>query len=149
MRSVRSLALIGATVALAALAPLASASVEKPFHAVKVCANFTCVITLSSYRGIPADTVINYTPGTRSHADYTGEADKNFTSSQVIFESILKREQTDPHGLNGFILLLHIGSGPGRSDKFHARFGALLDHLADKGYEFVRVDELLESKGKP
>ncbi len=88
-------------------------------------------------------TVINYTPGTRSHADYTGEADKNFASSQAIFESIIKREQTDPHGLNGFILLLHIGSGPGRADKFHTRFGELLDDLAGKGYEFIRVDDLL------
>ena len=94
-------------------------------------------------------TVINYTPGTRSNADYTGEADKNFVSSQVIFDSIVKREREDPHGLNGFILLLHIGSGPGRTDKFHARFGELLDHLAGKGYEFVRVDELLEPKDKP
>lgn len=93
--------------------------------------------------------LINYTPGTRSHADYTGEADKNFTSSQVIFDSIVKREQTDPRGLNGFILLLHIGSGPGRADKFHARFGELLDHLTSKGYEFVRVDELLESNDHP
>lgn len=87
--------------------------------------------------------VINYTPGTRSNADYTGEADKNFVPSQTIFDSIVKREQADPHGLNGFILLLHIGSGPGRADKFHARFGELLDYLAGKGYEFVRVDELL------
>lgn len=89
-------------------------------------------------------TLINYTPGTRSHADYTGEADKNFTPSQVIFDSIVKREQTDPHGLNGFILLLHIGSGPIRIDKFHTRFGELLDYLSSKGYEFVRVDDLLQ-----
>lgn len=88
-------------------------------------------------------TLINYTPGTRSHADYTGEADKNFTSSQVILDSIVKREVTDPHGLNGFILLLHLGSGPGRADKFHLRFGELLDHLTVKGYALVRVDELL------
>ena len=88
-------------------------------------------------------TVINYTPGTRSNADYTGEADQNFVPSQTILDSIIKREQTDPHGLNGFILLLHIGSGPGRADKFHARFGELLDYLTGKGYEFVRVDELL------
>jgi len=94
-------------------------------------------------------TLINYTPGTRSHADYTGEADRNFTSAQVIFDSIVKREQTDPHGLNGFILLLHLGSGPGRADKFPARFGELLDHLAAQGYEFVRVDELLEPTANP
>jgi len=87
--------------------------------------------------------VVNYTPGTRSHADYTGESDKNFASSQVIFDSIVKREQTDPHGLNGFILLFHIGSGPGRADKFHLRLGELLDRLSIQGYKFIRVDELL------
>ena len=91
-------------------------------------------------------TLINFTPGTRSNADYTGEADTNFVSSQAIFDSIVKKEREDPHGLNGFILLLHFGSGPGRKDKFHTRFGELLDYLAGKGYEFVRVDELLEPK---
>ena len=91
-------------------------------------------------------TVVNYTPGTRSHADYTGEADRNFVSSKVIFDSILRKEQQDPHGLNGFILLVHIGAGPRRTDKFAARFGELLDTLAGKGYEFVRVDELLPAR---
>ncbi len=90
--------------------------------------------------------LINFTPGTRSNADYTGEADTNFVSSQAIFDSIVKKEREDPHGLNGFILLLHLGSGPGRKDKFHYRFGELLDYLAGKGYQFVRVDELLEPK---
>src|SRR5262245_3311997 len=71
-------------------------------------------------------TLITFTPGTRANADYTGEADANFVSSQAIFESILRREREDPHGLNGFILLLHLGSGPGRADKFHTRFGELL-----------------------
>jgi len=90
--------------------------------------------------------LINFTPGTRSNADYTGEADTNFVSSQVIIDSILKREQEDPHGLNGFLLLLHVGSGPARADKFHSRFGELLDTLAAKDYRFVGVDELLEPK---
>ena len=34
----------------------------------------------------------------------------------------------------------------GRTDKFHYRFGELLDTLAGKGYEFVRVDELLQAR---
>ncbi|MEI8040923.1 MAG: polysaccharide deacetylase family protein [Verrucomicrobiota bacterium] len=89
-------------------------------------------------------TLVNYTPGTRSNADYTGEAGKNFVSSRIIFDSIVAREGKDPHGLNGFLLLVHIGSGPGRVDKFHARFGELLDYLGGKGYRFVRVDELLD-----
>jgi peptidoglycan/xylan/chitin deacetylase (PgdA/CDA1 family) len=91
-------------------------------------------------------TVVNFTPGTRSNADYTGEADKNFVSTRTIFDSIVAREKKDTNGLNGFLLLVHIGSGPGRTDKFPARFGELLDYLADKGYQFVRVDELLEPK---
>ena len=91
-------------------------------------------------------TLVNYTPGTRSNADYTPESNPNFASSQAIYESILKKEREDPHGLNGFLLLLHIGSGPGRADKMHERFGELLDYLTGKGYQFVRVDELLDLK---
>lgn len=94
-------------------------------------------------------TLINFTPGTRANADYTSEADKNFVSSQKIFDSILKQEREDSHGLNGFILLLHLGSGPGRADKFPARFGELLAYLSSKGYQFVRVDELLDTKVTP
>ena len=62
MRSVRSLILIGTIVAFAALAPLASASIAKPFHVVKDCEPPTCVITSSSFKGIPAGSVITYSP---------------------------------------------------------------------------------------
>jgi peptidoglycan/xylan/chitin deacetylase (PgdA/CDA1 family) len=85
-------------------------------------------------------TLVNFTPGTRSTADYTGENDIHFVSSREIFESIKARELKDPHGLNGFLLLLHLGAGPGRADKFHSRFGELLDYLSERGYKFVRLD---------
>ncbi|MBE3088167.1 MAG: polysaccharide deacetylase family protein, partial [Chloroflexi bacterium] len=88
--------------------------------------------------------LVNFTPGTRSNADYTGEADPTFVPSKVILDRILARERTDPDGLNGFLLLMHIGSGPGRADKMHARLGELLDALMARGYRFVRVDELLQ-----
>ncbi len=91
-------------------------------------------------------TLVNLTPGTRSAADYTGEADTNFVSSEKILESVLTREREDRNGLNGFILLFHVGAGPARSDKFHTRFGDLLDKLRDRGYKFVRIDELLANK---
>jgi peptidoglycan/xylan/chitin deacetylase (PgdA/CDA1 family) len=97
-------------------------------------------------------TLINYTPGTRSNADYTGEAAKNFVPTSVIYDSIIRKEKEDESGLNGFLLLLHVGSGPGRKDKFFYRFGELMDYLAGKGYKFVRVDEMLsptlEKKGE-
>lgn len=91
-------------------------------------------------------TLINFTPGTRSTADYTEDDAKNFVSSKIIYDSILKREQEDPNGLNGFLLLMHFGVGPKRTDKMHERFGALLDELQKRGYEFMRVDELLSER---
>ena len=89
-------------------------------------------------------TLVNFTPGTRSPADYTCESDTNFVSSKVIFDSIVAKDKSD--GLSGFILLLHLGSGPCRTDKFSTRFGELLDFLAAKHYDLVRIDELLEVK---
>jgi peptidoglycan/xylan/chitin deacetylase (PgdA/CDA1 family) len=87
---------------------------------------------------------VNLTPGTRSAADYTGEADRNFVSSQEILDSIVARDRLDARGLKGFILLFHLGVGPGRTDKFHARLGELLDYLAGREYQFVAIDELLD-----
>jgi endoglucanase len=88
-------------------------------------------------------TLINYSPGTLSTTDYTGEGEKNFRSSQAIYNSILKKEKEDPNGLNGFILLLHIGAGDGRKDKFHLHLPKLLDYFKEKNYKLFRVDELL------
>ena len=36
--------------------------------------------------------LINYTPGTLSHADYTTPADKNYRSSETIYNSIIDHE---------------------------------------------------------
>lgn len=88
-------------------------------------------------------TLVNFTPGTRSNADYTEEGTPQFVDSETIFNSILERERDDPHGLSGFILLLHVGAGPKRTDKFHRRFVELLDLLTRKRYQFVTIDELL------
>jgi peptidoglycan/xylan/chitin deacetylase (PgdA/CDA1 family) len=87
--------------------------------------------------------LINYTPGTLSHADYTTSKDKNYRSSETIFNSIIDHERSKPAGLNGFILLMHMGAGPHRTDKFYARLPELIKYLKQKGYQFQTVDELL------
>lgn len=88
--------------------------------------------------------LVNFTPGTRSTADYTTpDMGNRYTSSKAIYQSILDYEKTSPSGLNGFILLLHIGTHPGRKDKFYHLLPALIDELKGKGYRFVRIDELL------
>src|SRR6218665_368395 len=92
--------------------------------------------------------LINYTPGTLSFADYTWPELPSYKTSAEIFQSIIEHEQADASGLNGFLLLSHIGADPRRTDKFYRRLPSLLSFLAQKGYRFKRVDELLDtSKG--
>lgn len=88
--------------------------------------------------------LINFTPGTLSHADYTTPEMPSYRSSSTIYGSILNYEQSHLAGLNGFLLLIHIGAGPGREDKFYFRLEQLVRELKAEGYRFVRVDELLE-----
>ena len=87
--------------------------------------------------------LFNFTPGTSSNADYTTPAMSGYLSSQAIYDRILACERTDPHGLNGHILLVHIGAGPERADKFYLRMGDLIRELKARGYAMVRIDELL------
>jgi peptidoglycan/xylan/chitin deacetylase (PgdA/CDA1 family) len=91
--------------------------------------------------------LINFTPGTRSTADYTyPEMADRYVSSDKIFQSILAHEQKDEHGLNGFILLIHIGADSRRTDKFYLRLNSLIVELKTKGYEFVRINKLLDDQ---
>lgn len=87
--------------------------------------------------------LINYTRGTLSHADYTTEDMPNFRSSEAIFDSIRDWESSGADGFNGFILLVHIGAGPGRADKFYHRLPALLTLMREWGYSWVPLKELL------
>jgi peptidoglycan/xylan/chitin deacetylase (PgdA/CDA1 family) len=87
--------------------------------------------------------LINYTPGTLSHTDYTTPRMRAYRSSEDIYESIVDYEMNKPAGLNGFILLLHLGTSPERTDKFYYRLGDLISYLKGRGYGFKRIDELL------
>jgi endoglucanase len=87
--------------------------------------------------------LVDFTPGTRSNADYTYPVMGNkYVSSDSVFNSILHYEVKSTNGLNGFILLVHIGTDPRRTDKFYKRLPELIDTLKSRGYGFVRIDEL-------
>lgn len=88
--------------------------------------------------------LINYSPGTISHADYTWPELKNYRSTESIFSSIKNYEAKNSKGLNGFILLLHIGTDSKRTDKFYYQLPQLIQWLKQKGYEMKRIDELLK-----
>ena len=99
--------------------------------------------TIAAWTGREGLQLINFSPGTRSAADYTWPQLPNYRSSRAILQSIRRFERTAPAGLNGFILLLHIGTDPRRTDKFYRKLPALLRFLKVRGYLPVRVDELL------
>lgn len=88
--------------------------------------------------------LINFTPGTISTADYTWPGLHNYRSNEAIYNSIIKQESTTPAGLNGYILLLHIGTDPRRKEKFYSLLPRLIDHLESKRYQFVTIDNLLK-----
>lgn len=86
----------------------------------------------------------NFTRGTLSSADYTTADAANYRDSETIFRSIVDYEERESDGLNGFLLFTHVGASPARPDPFHERLPELLDILEERGYSFVRVDEMLE-----
>ena len=89
-------------------------------------------------------TLVNFSPGTKSHTDWTYPAmGKGYQSSDEILKSILNFEKQQPDGLKGFILLLHIGTDARRTDKFYLRLEELILELKKRGYLFKRIDELL------
>ena len=89
--------------------------------------------------------LINFTPGTLSHADYTVPGTPGYRSSREIYDSILDFEFREPGGLNGFILLIHVGTVLERKDKFYLHLEELVSELKSKGYRFKRIDELVIS----
>ncbi len=89
--------------------------------------------------------LINYTPGTLSHADYTTPEMPNYRSSDTIYQSILHKAIDLPKGLNGYILLVLIGTDAARTDKFYNLLPLLLQELTGYGYKFVMIDALLKN----
>lgn len=85
-------------------------------------------------------TLVNFTGGTLSNADYTYPSGPGrYLSSDSIFRRILAYERQTPSGLNGFLLLTHIGADRRRPDKFYLRLDALLTVLKKRGYTFRRL----------
>jgi len=55
----------------------------------------------------------------------------------------LQYEIKSTNGLNGFILLIHLGTDPRRTDKLYKHLPELIKELKSRGYQFVRIDEML------
>ena len=87
--------------------------------------------------------VVNYTQaGTYTNGDYTTPDMKNYYSSQFIMDKVFSVEKKD--GLNGHIMLVHLGTEDARTDKFYARLPELIRKLRRLGYEFVPLTEAVK-----
>lgn len=88
--------------------------------------------------------LVNFTPGTRSNADYTyPEMGSKYVGSETIYQSILNYEKKSQEGLNGFILLMHLGTDPRRRDKFYFYLPKIIAELKSKGYQFEKINTML------
>ena len=98
--------------------------------------------TISDWTSEAGLILVNFSPGTYSNGDWTyPELEDGYYSSDFIYERILDHESE--HSMNGFILLIHIGTDPRRKDKFYYRLDELITELKTRGYTFNRLDHSL------
>ncbi|MGB9430762.1 MAG: hypothetical protein WBQ89_00845 [Candidatus Acidiferrum sp.] len=69
------------------------------------------------------------------------ESDPKVVSLERILEDTLAYEIKDRHRLNGYILLIHLGAD--RKDKLYRLLEPMMKELRSRGYELVRIDEML------
>ena len=94
--------------------------------------------SISKWTGELGLTLINFSAGTSSNADYTTpDLGDRYVNSETIYKRILDYETNSETGMNGFILLLHIGTHPDRTDKFYRELDALIVELQGRGYQFT------------
>ncbi|HFE52674.1 MAG TPA: hypothetical protein ENK07_04475 [Bacteroidetes bacterium] len=72
-------------------------------------------------------------------ADTTSVA---YLSSDQVVQRVLSFGKDDPHGANGAIVLMHLGTNRVR-DFPHRRLPEIIDGLRRQGYRLVSIPELL------
>lgn len=84
-------------------------------------------------------TVINYTPGTATPADYTDPSMPNYRSSQTLLNTLYGFESIE--GLNGAVILIHPGVSEKRPDKLYMKLNDIIRDLKRKGYSFASLKD--------
>ena len=94
------------------------------------------IVDWSSQLGL---TLVNFTPGIRTNADYTTPDMKNYKSSDWILNDLKEKEARQPGNLKGSMILIHLGTSEKRVDKLYNHLGELIDFLQNKGYQLKRL----------
>ncbi len=99
------------------------------------------VATWTNWRGMQ---LFSFTPGTFTNADYTWPEMGNAYKSSEFLMNKINLLSDDTKNFKGSILLIHIGTDPRRKDKLYNQLGDMIRLLKKKGYQFKRIDQLLE-----
>ncbi len=84
------------------------------------------------------------TPGLGTPADYTyPEIGVSYKTNKQICSILAKAMEQEPTGLNGAIVLIHVGTDPRRKEKLYHELKDIIQMIKQKGYVFRRIDELL------
>jgi peptidoglycan/xylan/chitin deacetylase (PgdA/CDA1 family) len=98
------------------------------------------VATWTSWKGAQ---LFSFTPGVRTNADYTWpQMGNRYVSNKTIMASV-NQQLSSADGLDGYILLIHVGTDPRRKEKLYHELPALIKTLRKKGYQLVPIDALL------
>lgn len=87
--------------------------------------------------------LINNTQGTLTYGDYTTPDMARYYSSDCIMERTMRMAAEKPDGINGHILLIHLGTSERRTDKFYNRLPQLIEGLRGMGYEFADLSKVI------
>lgn len=94
---------------------------------------------IASWTGDMGGTLINFTPGTGTNADYTTPDMPGYKSSEELLRNLKNFEADNPLGLNGAIVLIHMGTHPDRTDKFYDKLDEIISYFSSKGYKFNKL----------
>jgi peptidoglycan/xylan/chitin deacetylase (PgdA/CDA1 family) len=97
--------------------------------------------SIAAWTGKIGIKLINNSPGTITNQDWTfPDKGKSYFSSDTLMKNFLDYEKND--GLNGYVLLIHPGTDPRRTDKFYLRLDSILSYLENRKYTFHTFSEI-------
>ena len=83
--------------------------------------------------------LINFSPGSGTNADYTTPDMASYLSSDQLMNRLKEFELSEPNGLNGAFILIHLGTDPARKDKFYNKLEDIITLFSSKGYSFNKL----------
>jgi len=85
--------------------------------------------------------LVNNSSGTITNQDWTfPDKGKPYFSSDSLMNNFLSYEINN--GMKGYIMLIHPGTDPRRTDKFYLRLDSVLNYLETRNYNFHSFSEI-------